>query len=226
MTGQGKQANFVHAWDLVIKNTNHRLQDGYSGSPVIDKDNYAVAVVNMKEGGGIIGTAISIEALKEVWSEMPPDLLGQHRLATVVNWLNRRLAPIVNRLNIDWGSLAFLFLIIAIVMSMIAPTNPYLLTFASTLASIAYYLALAVFCSELCVLTVHVLAMHQQRRWWLWPVGLLVVGMVVYLPGIIFSLGGWAYDLFAIIVPLVFSVGWVFVVQKTIAPKPEDHSPK
>jgi hypothetical protein len=225
--GSGKRATFAKAWDLKIT-SNHHLQEGYSGSPVVNGNGHVVAVVNMREGEGISGTAISVEALKTVWSDMPPHLFWQPRLAAAVNWLNRRLAPIMNRLNIDWGSLAFLILIVAIVMSKIAPTNPDQLTFANNLAITAYYLALVVFCSELCVLAVHILAVHKQWRW-LWLVGLVGlvgVGIVVYLPGIIFSLGGLGYDLIATTVPLVFSLVWVFALRKPIASKPEDHLPK
>jgi WD40 repeat protein len=73
-TGRGEQAHFVKAWDLEINDSRHHLQDGYSGSPVIDRSNCAVAVVNTKEGTGNRGTAISVEAIEKVWSEMPPHL--------------------------------------------------------------------------------------------------------------------------------------------------------
>lgn len=68
------QAGRIKAWDLKITDSLHHLQDGYSGSPVVDESDHVVAVVNTREGQGFIGTAISIEALEKIWSEMPPGL--------------------------------------------------------------------------------------------------------------------------------------------------------
>jgi hypothetical protein len=65
----------TNAWDLEIEG-KHRLQPGYSGSPVVDKTSGKVLGVAIQRlGEGQTGLAISIEALEKIWSEMPPQLL-------------------------------------------------------------------------------------------------------------------------------------------------------
>jgi hypothetical protein len=218
--GNAASATFTKAWDLEIKSEHFRLQEGYSGSPVADKNGHVVAVVNTREGKGIIGTAISIEALKNVWPNMPSDLFWQPPQVLFVNWLNRRLVPVVNWLNMAWGILPILLLLVALVIGMRASANPDQLTFANNLAIIAYYLALGVFCIEVCALVVHGLAVHQLWRWLLLT-GLVVVGIAIYSPGIILSWGGLAYYLIATLVPCVLSFVLIVALRwKSIAPQP------
>ncbi|HEY9833728.1 MAG TPA: GUN4 domain-containing protein [Stenomitos sp.] len=58
------------AWNLQIeRGSEHDLKSGYSGSPVIDKETgYVLGVVAQQTDKGK-GLAISIEALKKIWSE-------------------------------------------------------------------------------------------------------------------------------------------------------------
>jgi hypothetical protein len=67
-----------NAWDLKIISDEHYLEPGYSGSPVIDQANngLVLGVVSDRTGNGDKGVAISIEALKEVWKEMPRNLIS------------------------------------------------------------------------------------------------------------------------------------------------------
>ncbi|WP_366557620.1 formylglycine-generating enzyme family protein [Okeania sp. SIO1I7] len=56
-----------------------KLQKGYSGAPVVDLETgFVVGITTHMEGKneeeGKEGTAISIEALKKIWPEMPPDV--------------------------------------------------------------------------------------------------------------------------------------------------------
>lgn len=63
------------AWHLKI-NDDNTLEPGYSGAPVIDVKNKAViGIVNSRRGEGKKGLVISIEALNEVWKEMPSNLI-------------------------------------------------------------------------------------------------------------------------------------------------------
>jgi S1-C subfamily serine protease len=65
----------ANAWDLKIEG-DYYLQPGYSGSPVIDKENGGVmGVVTHQIGKGEKGLAISIEALVKIWQEMPVGLV-------------------------------------------------------------------------------------------------------------------------------------------------------
>lgn len=65
----------VKAWDLKIEG-EYYLQPGYSGSPVIDRENGCVlGVVTHQIGKGEKGLAISIQALVKIWQEMPVDLI-------------------------------------------------------------------------------------------------------------------------------------------------------
>lgn len=65
----------INAWDLKIEG-EYTLQPGYSGSPVIDKENsYVLGVVSHRIGEGEKGLAISIDALAKVWTEMPNNLI-------------------------------------------------------------------------------------------------------------------------------------------------------
>ncbi|NEO74423.1 trypsin-like peptidase domain-containing protein [Moorena sp. SIO3H5] len=61
----------IKAWDLIIKD-KYYLQPGYSGSPVIDQEtNSVLGVVSYRIGKGEEGLAISIEALKQIWEDIP-----------------------------------------------------------------------------------------------------------------------------------------------------------
>nr|WP_293165125.1 trypsin-like peptidase domain-containing protein [Okeania sp. SIO2C9] len=58
-----------------------KLQKGYSGAPVVDLGTgFVVGITTHMEGKneeeGKEGTAISIEALKKIWPEMPPDVFN------------------------------------------------------------------------------------------------------------------------------------------------------
>jgi Trypsin-like peptidase domain len=62
----------VQAWDLRINEGEYSLREGYSGSPVIDSaTGSAIAIVSHKAEKGEKGIAISIEALKEIWTGIP-----------------------------------------------------------------------------------------------------------------------------------------------------------
>lgn len=66
----------IKAWDLRIEGEDI-LQPGYSGSPVVDLASRTVlAMVSHQVGKGEKGLAIAIEAIKQIWSEMPFSLLS------------------------------------------------------------------------------------------------------------------------------------------------------
>lgn len=73
------QADSMGAWDLVIKRDTPYLQHGYSGSPVIDERGRVIGVVQVRHESGNTGIAISIDVLKNVWPDMPPDLVVQYK---------------------------------------------------------------------------------------------------------------------------------------------------
>ena len=58
-------------WKLQIQ--EGRLQKGYSGAPLVDSETDLVLGVttNMEGKNGEEGTAISIEALRKIWREIP-----------------------------------------------------------------------------------------------------------------------------------------------------------
>ena len=63
------------AWNLSIED-NDTLQDGYSGSPVIDLESgYCFGVMTYKHDGGLSGLAISVDEVKQIWSSMPRELI-------------------------------------------------------------------------------------------------------------------------------------------------------
>jgi hypothetical protein len=65
----------TYAWDLKIEG-EHRLQPGYSGSPVVAQTSGKVLGVAIQRlGEGETGLAISIEALEKIWQGMPSQLL-------------------------------------------------------------------------------------------------------------------------------------------------------
>ncbi|MGB3513241.1 MAG: GUN4 domain-containing protein [Microcoleaceae cyanobacterium] len=72
----------VIAWKLKI--TKGLLQKGYSGAPVVDsRENCVLGVATDMEGKGESGRAISVEALKEIWPEVPPELLDPPKVPKV-----------------------------------------------------------------------------------------------------------------------------------------------
>jgi hypothetical protein len=67
----------INAWDLRIEG-EYYLQPGYSGSPVINQASGCVlSVVTHQIGKGEKGLAISIEALRKIWQEMPSGLISK-----------------------------------------------------------------------------------------------------------------------------------------------------
>jgi len=71
------QAGYIKAWDLKIED-DYQLQPGYSGSPVVDEiSGEVLGIVSHRQGQGERGLAISIEALPNIWPDMPVHLLGQ-----------------------------------------------------------------------------------------------------------------------------------------------------
>jgi len=70
-----KQGGRVRGWNLEIDDGRHP-QPGYSGSPVIDeRSGEVIGVISHWKGDGPKGLALSVEALKRIWSGIPPDLL-------------------------------------------------------------------------------------------------------------------------------------------------------
>lgn len=67
----------VNAWDLKITG-DYYLQPGYSGSPVVDETSgHVIAIISHRYGEGEKGLAISVEALKRIWKEIPSSLLNK-----------------------------------------------------------------------------------------------------------------------------------------------------
>lgn len=61
----------VIAWKLLI-NQGGCLRQGYSGAPVVDLETgHVLGIATNMEKDGTEGLAISIEALKDIWPEMP-----------------------------------------------------------------------------------------------------------------------------------------------------------
>ncbi|NEP84717.1 MAG: SUMF1/EgtB/PvdO family nonheme iron enzyme, partial [Okeania sp. SIO3B3] len=72
----------VAVWNLLI-NEGDRLRKGYSGAPVVDLKTGGILGVatNMEKNGGE-GLAISVEALKKIWPQMPPAISQQFKSFT------------------------------------------------------------------------------------------------------------------------------------------------
>ena len=65
----------ISAWDLNIEG-KHRLEPGYSGSPVIDEEHgHAIGIVSYRIGSGSEGLAISVCALEKIWADLPLGLI-------------------------------------------------------------------------------------------------------------------------------------------------------
>ncbi|NES69781.1 MAG: SUMF1/EgtB/PvdO family nonheme iron enzyme, partial [Okeania sp. SIO2D1] len=62
----------VAVWNLLVDESD-RLRRGYSGAPVVDLETGGVlGVATNMENDGAKGLAISVEALKKIWPQMPP----------------------------------------------------------------------------------------------------------------------------------------------------------
>ncbi len=61
------------AWFIEIK--DDQLERGYSGAPVVDENGKVLGVISTRLGKGERGLAISIEALKKIWNDMPDGLI-------------------------------------------------------------------------------------------------------------------------------------------------------
>ena len=64
----------ISGWDLIVKG-DFFLKPGYSGSPVIDEiTNCALGVISHRHSDGEKGVAISVEAVKNLWTESQPEI--------------------------------------------------------------------------------------------------------------------------------------------------------
>jgi hypothetical protein len=71
-----KEGDRALSWNLEIsEDSKHKLKDGYSGSPVVDKSSSYVLGVVSQRAGEKEGLAISIEALEKVWLDKPPSII-------------------------------------------------------------------------------------------------------------------------------------------------------
>jgi S1-C subfamily serine protease len=76
MSASGQK--LADAWDLKINDGEFLLREGNSGSPVIDiESNKVVGIVRHKVGGGGKGIAISVNALREIWVDIPRNLIEE-----------------------------------------------------------------------------------------------------------------------------------------------------
>lgn len=66
--------DFIKGWELEITSEN-LLQEGYSGSPILNEKQQVIGVVTHLLEHGRKGAAISIDALAKCWLEMPSELL-------------------------------------------------------------------------------------------------------------------------------------------------------
>lgn len=78
----GKQATHIKVWELEIAE-GYQLQSGYSGAPVVDEASGNVLAVITYKQGDQKGYAISVNALREIWSDMPSNLLSGEPLQEV-----------------------------------------------------------------------------------------------------------------------------------------------
>ena len=74
---QTPEGDRTKAWGLKInEDSTQQLQSGYSGSPIFSNSSEYVLGVASQLTGENEGLAISIEALKELWPEMPQGLIS------------------------------------------------------------------------------------------------------------------------------------------------------
>ncbi|NET29705.1 SUMF1/EgtB/PvdO family nonheme iron enzyme [Okeania sp. SIO1I7] len=72
-----KSTEKVKAWRLSI-NQGDRLRKGYSGAPVVDLETgHVLGVATNMEKDGTEGLAISVEALKKIWPQIPLAIFRQ-----------------------------------------------------------------------------------------------------------------------------------------------------
>lgn len=76
-------------WDVEIdESSKYFLQPGYSGSPVVDEQTGAtIGVMSQRVGTGRQGLAISIEAVRKIWQDIPSSLLQNE-----LNYLRNEIA--------------------------------------------------------------------------------------------------------------------------------------
>lgn len=83
-------------WHLEIPG-NYLLEPGYSGAPIVDETTgHVLGVVNQRRGKGEKGLVISIEALKKIWPDMPPELLVE---PTVLRDTLQNSEPLMNLIS-------------------------------------------------------------------------------------------------------------------------------
>ena len=71
----GKRENFIYAKWQVIAKDNHEIEAGNSGGPLICNETGKVIGVMSNNRGTTQGFAVAIEALSELWIDMPPFLI-------------------------------------------------------------------------------------------------------------------------------------------------------
>jgi hypothetical protein len=91
----------IDAWDLRVEG-KHYLQPGYSGSPVIDRSTGCVlGVVSYRIGKGEEGLAISIEALKQIWKDIPNNLIMNVQIPETMTHLSPAIQKKIERIKSD-----------------------------------------------------------------------------------------------------------------------------
>ncbi|NJK66058.1 MAG: hypothetical protein HC941_05560 [Microcoleus sp. SU_5_3] len=91
----------INAWDLRMED-KHYLQPGYSGSPVIERSTGCVlGVVSYRIGKGEEGLAISIEALKQIWKEIPKNLIMNVEIPKTITPLSSAIQRKIERIKRD-----------------------------------------------------------------------------------------------------------------------------
>lgn len=106
----------IKALDLEVTGKDP-LQSGYSGSPVMNKQNHVIAVVDTLQGEGKRGVAISVEVLGEIWPERPPDLFRESETSFLKSSTTRHGGSRGNRTR---RSVAIAAITLALVVSIAA----------------------------------------------------------------------------------------------------------
>lgn len=76
------QPERIEAWDLKIID-DYQLEEGHSGSPVVeDASGMVIGVLSMREGWKK-GIAIAVKALKAIWPGIPPSLFQEAGMGTI-----------------------------------------------------------------------------------------------------------------------------------------------
>ncbi|MGK7927229.1 MAG: CHASE2 domain-containing protein [Spirulina sp.] len=68
------QTSSVRGWQLVFDEED-RVEPGYSGGPVLENDKVVAVAAIQLDRAGRTAIAVSIEALREIWQEIPPNLI-------------------------------------------------------------------------------------------------------------------------------------------------------